>query len=1425
MKINFKKVAALMMTAALAVQPVGTVNADLLFDNLSGDTEFNPVESETMVDGAGIDFDKMETNQIEYEGEGFSVTYTVSDKWDGGYTAYIKIVNTGDEVIHNWYLEALGYDSIENIWNAQIVKSSEDTNVYKNMGWNREIAIGGQVEFGFTANKDFEKFPAYFNLVSSIDYIDSKDYSVDYKVDADWGSGFNGTITITNNSDSTIEDWSMIFSYDRTITNIWSATLVPSEDDRYVVRNSGFNADIKPGKSVTFGFSGKGGSKEDVPEKFILSQCTYKQKAASGLFGDDAEDTDGNGIPDEMEEDTDGDGIPDYVEKDTDGDGVEDYLEEMFGTDVTKEDTDGDGLTDYEELYLLETDPVLADTDEDGISDADEDADEDSLSNIEELRLGTEPSKADTDGDGITDGDEVNKYNTNPINSDTDGDGLSDNEELTLGLDPTKEKTDGTTPDSERTFEQKLSEDNFDEELFEENDVVPSIEAKVAGLIDKHVSVETEDVYELDDNRAVIGKQVEIATDYEGADLVLSFDCSKVSDRVEYLMVCEYKDGEFVPYETENNGNTISASVGAGVFFVLDVELFLDSLGITIPDGNTKVSAVTDITPLSRELLGTSEEASETTADETADETTAAETTAEPKKETTAEPNEETVYKSAQSAAPAVAESTAAGQADIVFVIDSTGSMGGAINNVVKNVTSFVDELSLLNVKVNFALVDYKDITCPNEYTKTVKNGNSNWYTDVNEFKNKIKALKVTGGGDTPETAVDALATMSELDFRKNADKFAILITDAGYKIDNNFGISTMEEMVEILKEKEINTSVVTRSKYQSEYEDLYEETDGIYANIDTNFGEELLKLARNIGGVVNDGYWALLSDYQYIKLKKPLSDDGFSSDEDSLSDKKELGKLEKINLGAFIKVLLKAKNVPKSEYDGQTEIYVYNYVSNPLMEDTDFDGINDDKDSASKSRTFTGVMNYRDMDKNNKACNVEFDLDYRKLFGSNTKYDDDLSIFSSILASDIYEHLYIDFKSGISGGNDTNTTLLKKLGYSDVENINLYEKGYGVDTDDMSEAVIGHRKYTYNGEEREIVILTIRGTGPKPGTEDGIREWSSNFDVGADTNDYYSKVGYSHPDWKTKGHHKGFDVAANRILSYVKTYLNKYHIDSVDKKSILITGHSRGAGIANILGEYFEREKKDYKSFTYTFASPFTTTLNRTCNTVFNVVNSDDLIPKLPLAAWGFKRYGTTKSISVADKYETYWYESLLSGNIKGTFEWLTGYDYRNDTGVNRTVNAFAGIANNRNELYVFDKSSDGTLSYAKHVVPGLAELDMLALKNIFNKGRLSKFCSIYTVGSWEKGVKIFGWQTYYYAWHAEKNICPAYLMQVLANLAGNEDVLANVLTGVNGKYAAAKGSFILSSGKVLWFGGIEHPHMQPTYYLIAHNKFRDVR
>ena len=55
-------------------------------------------------------------------------------------------------------------------------------------------------------------------------------------------------------------------------------------------------------------------------------------------------------------------------------------------------DTDEDGLTDYDELMLLGTDPLVADTDGDGLGDG------------AEIVSGTDPFDFDTDGDGLADG-------------------------------------------------------------------------------------------------------------------------------------------------------------------------------------------------------------------------------------------------------------------------------------------------------------------------------------------------------------------------------------------------------------------------------------------------------------------------------------------------------------------------------------------------------------------------------------------------------------------------------------------------------------------------------------------------------------------------------------------------------------------------------------------------------------------------------------------------------------------------------------------------------------------------------------------------------------------------------------------------------------------------------------------------------------
>lgn len=71
----------------------------------------------------------------------------------------------------------------------------------------------------------------------------------------------------------------------------------------------------------------------------------------------------------------------------------------------------------------------------------DNDSDQDGLSNEEETSLGTNPLKADTDNDGLFDREEVKVYLTNPINPDTDNDGFLDGEEVVNGFNP---KGDGS---------------------------------------------------------------------------------------------------------------------------------------------------------------------------------------------------------------------------------------------------------------------------------------------------------------------------------------------------------------------------------------------------------------------------------------------------------------------------------------------------------------------------------------------------------------------------------------------------------------------------------------------------------------------------------------------------------------------------------------------------------------------------------------------------------------------------------------------------------------------------------------------------------------------------------------------------------------------------------------------------------------------
>lgn len=196
-----------------------------------------------------------EETQAIYTYEGYTVTFTLNGSWEGGHNVGIKIDNTGTENIEDWTLESDYSYVISDIWNASVIENSEGIcKIYHNE-WNSVIYPGACVEFGFASQEDFVSFPSYYTILGrDIKETDAEQYSIDYAVTDDWGEGYTGTVTITNNSEKPINNWVLDFSCNNDNISVWNAYITSHEGTRISVKNGGFNSIINPGESVSFGF-------------------------------------------------------------------------------------------------------------------------------------------------------------------------------------------------------------------------------------------------------------------------------------------------------------------------------------------------------------------------------------------------------------------------------------------------------------------------------------------------------------------------------------------------------------------------------------------------------------------------------------------------------------------------------------------------------------------------------------------------------------------------------------------------------------------------------------------------------------------------------------------------------------------------------------------------------------------------------------------------------------------------------------------------------------------------------------------------------------------------------------------------------------------------------------------------------------------
>ena len=207
----------------------------------------------------------------------------------------------------------------------------------------------------------------------------------------------------------------------------------------------------------------------------------------------------------------------------------------------------------------------------------------------------------------------------------------------------------------------------------------------------------------------------------------------------------------------------------------------------------------------------------------------------------------------------------------------------------------------------------------------------------------------------------------------------------------------------------------------------------------------------------------------------------------------------------------------------------------------------------------------------NNRKATVSVPWDDRLFEQPATQFSQNLAKTAMALSAASYDISYIN--NAIS---DMGFTERKMYNYMD--NFDAY--------------TIAKKKILVDGQEKNLICVVLRGTG-------GGAEWYS---------DIVENI-------------SGFEAFAGQVKASLSSYIS----NSLEDR-ILITGHSRGAAAANLLGMELKRQGVNQaNTYVYTFATPNTTTSNDTSgyDNIFNIVNVEDFITTVPPL---LKRFGITK-------------------------------------------------------------------------------------------------------------------------------------------------------------------------------------------------------
>ena len=104
-------------------------------------------------------------------------------------------------------------------------------------------------------------------------------YKIEYDIVHKWDKGQTIQITVTNTGSQSLLNWAFRYDALGTIRDLWNATVIENDGTNYFIKCVNSNYEIKPGKSILFGYTLEN-SEAPAPEDFEL--CSKEVEVSDG---------------------------------------------------------------------------------------------------------------------------------------------------------------------------------------------------------------------------------------------------------------------------------------------------------------------------------------------------------------------------------------------------------------------------------------------------------------------------------------------------------------------------------------------------------------------------------------------------------------------------------------------------------------------------------------------------------------------------------------------------------------------------------------------------------------------------------------------------------------------------------------------------------------------------------------------------------------------------------------------------------------------------------------------------------------------------------------------------------------------------------------------------------------------------------------